>query len=259
MSSSCNERSARRDSDENEHHHGLHLPIRAAIFDFNGTLSDDEQLLTEIYEAIFCEQLGIYISNDEYYHSLAGLSDPEIVTTVLQWHGRADSALVDRLLEEKIRRYLAEVRDRPRIVPGAVELVVEVARRVPVAIVTGAARVEVEASLEAAGLSDAVGFVVAAEDVSRGKPDPEGYDIACQKLASIAASQIVVFEDSIAGLRAAKAAGMQCVAVVGTTDSARLATETETVVDQLTPQALMWFLALLPAAAPSGISRGPVS
>lgn len=102
--------------------------------------SCDAQLLTEIYEAISCEQLGIYISNDDYYRFLAALSDPEIVTTVLQWHGRADSALVDRLLEEKIWRDLAEVRDRPRIIPGAVELVVEVARRVPVAAPSGISR-----------------------------------------------------------------------------------------------------------------------
>jgi beta-phosphoglucomutase len=245
-------------SDDQLHRHMLDLPVEATIFDFNGTLSDDEELLAELYTAIFDEHLGFDLETDEYYRSLAGLSDAEIVTSVLGWTGRGDdSRLAARLLDEKIRRYKAEVRSHPRIAAEAVEFVVDVSRRVPVAVVTGAARAEVDAALDAAGLSEAVRFVIAGEDVSRGKPDPEGYDMARRRLAPLEAARIVVFEDSMVGIRAAKAAGMQCIAVAGTTDRAMLAGETRLLVDRIATEQAGWFLDVLPDVTSSAPGPEP--
>src|SRR5258708_33595421 len=57
-------------------------PVRGIVFDFNGTLSDDEPILCEIFRELFAEQ-GRPLSAQEYYDVLAGLSDPEIVLTCL--------------------------------------------------------------------------------------------------------------------------------------------------------------------------------
>ena len=219
------------------------VDVHAVLFDFNGTLSDDEPLLAEIYATIFRDELGIELARHEYFESLAGLSDPEIVARVLERTGRAqDHDLAAALLDERTRRYVAAVRDRPRIPPGAVALVRAVAGHVPVGVVTGAARAEVEAALDAAGLAGAVRFVVAREDVERGKPDPQGYVIALEQLSPLRASTIMVFEDSIPGLRAATAAGMRPIAVAGTADPAELAREAGGVVDRLDPAELAWLL-----------------
>lgn len=212
----------------------LEPPVIAVALDFNGTLSDDEPLLCAIYSALVRERLGGELTSQEYYGVLAGLSDREIVERLVARSGRAgDTRLAAGLLEEKIARYQAEVRSQPRIGVEARTLVAELARRVPVAVVTGAARVEVEAALEAAGLAGAVATVVAAEDVRHGKPHPEGYETALRRLGGLEPARAVAVEDSVAGLRAARAAGMQTVAVAGTADRDRLAAQAAVVIGRL--------------------------
>jgi HAD superfamily hydrolase (TIGR01509 family) len=105
---------------------------------------------------------------------------------------------------------------------------------VPVVVVSGSARVEVETVLEAAGLSSAVSGLVAAEDVERGKPAPDGY-LRALELLGISAEDAVAVEDSDVGVAAAKAAGLRCVAVAGTMSPKRLAAADE-IVPRLDPE-----------------------
>src|SRR5882757_6932200 len=69
----------------------------AVVFDFNGTLSDDEPLLARVYQEQFAE-LGRPITEAEYYEHLAGHTDEEMFT---RWFGHADPALI----EDRIARY----------------------------------------------------------------------------------------------------------------------------------------------------------
>jgi beta-phosphoglucomutase-like phosphatase (HAD superfamily) len=196
------------------------------MFDFNGTLSDDEPLLFAILADLFAEQ-GRPLSEDVYYGQLAGLSDPEIVRS---WLG-ADHPAVDTVLAERIARYRAQVADGSTISPAAREAVCHAAELVPVAVVSGAHRAEIVPALQAAGLGDAFSVVVAIEDVERGKPDPAGYLLALELLGGeIAPGDVTVFEDTEAGVASAKAAGMRCVAVPGTHTPERLA-----LADELAP------------------------
>jgi beta-phosphoglucomutase len=187
---------------------------RAVIFDFNGTLSDDEPILCEIYRELFAEH-GRPLSQQEYYDRLAGLSDPEIVRT---WLGRDDPGFV----EQRVARYRAAVADGGTVSQSTREAVRYAAERVPVAVVSGAARAEIEPVLRAAGLAAHVRAVVSSDDVTRGKPDPEGY-VRALELLGIEAADVVVLEDTEAGVAAAKAAGTRCVAVAGTLAPDRLA------------------------------------
>ena len=195
----------------------------AIVFDFNGTLSDDEELLSDLFVQIFGE-IGVAVTRDLYFGEYAGLADPEIVARVLERFGRGgDDGLADRLLSRRTELYLAAVARRPPIRPQAAEFARRAAARVPVAIASGAARAEIEAVLAAAGLADLFPVLVTAEDVGRGKPDPEGYVRALELLAehrgqSFDPATVLAFEDSIAGLRAARAAGMRCIVVAGTVD-----------------------------------------
>jgi beta-phosphoglucomutase-like phosphatase (HAD superfamily) len=196
------------------------------MFDFNGTLSDDEPLLFAILSDLFAEQ-GRPLSEDVYYDRLAGLSDPEIVRI---WLGEEHPA-VDAVLAERVARYRAQVSDGSTISAAAREAVRYAAERVPVAVVSGAHRDEVVPALGAAGLDGAVAVVVTTEDVERGKPDPAGYLLALDLLGGgLDAGDVTVFEDTEAGVAAAKAAGMGCVAILGTHAPERLA-----LADELAP------------------------
>jgi beta-phosphoglucomutase len=196
------------------------------MFDFNGTLSDDEQLLYAILADLFAEQ-GRPLSEDVYYERLAGLSDPEIVR---MWLGKNHPA-VEAVLTERVVRYRAQVADGSTIAPAPREALLHAAARVPVAVVSGAHRDEVVPALDAAGLAAAVAVVVTSEDVERGKPDPAGYLLALERLDDgLVAEDVTVFEDTEAGVAAAKAAGMRCVAIPGTHAPERLA-----LADELAP------------------------
>ena len=199
-----------------------HLPLRGAIFDFNGTLSDDEPLLYEIYVSLFSETISYHLTRSDYFENLAGLSDPEIISRVLRRCGLNEDRELERsLLSAKTSRYCDEVLDAPRIYLRNVAFVNAVANAVPMALVTGAARTEVHAALRAAGIFDSFVAIITAEDVKRGKPDPEGFLTAARILTPLmersastsVEESIAVFEDSAFGVEAAERAGMLPVVV----------------------------------------------
>ena len=201
------------------------MRARAVIFDFNGTVSHDEPILLAIFQELFAEY-GRPLSAEQYFDDLAGLSDPEIVRT---WLG-ADNPAVDEVIARRVQRYRELAADGSTVPEEVREAVRYAAERVPVAVVSGAARAEIEPVLETAGLSGHVRVVVAAEEVPHGKPAPDGYLRALELLDSgLAPSDVLVFEDAEAGIAAAKAAGMRCIAVLGTLPPERLAAADEIV------------------------------
>ena len=199
--------------------------MRAVIFDFNGTLSHDEPILCEIFCDLFAEY-GRPLSAQEYFDELVGLSDPEIVRA---WLGR-DHPSVDEVIERRIERYKEQVADGSSVPFPVREAVRYASERVPVAVVSGAAREEIEPVIAAAGLTARISTIVGAEDVADGKPDPAGYLRALELLdGGLEVSEVVVFEDTEAGIASAKAAGIRCIAVLGTLAPERLAAADEIV------------------------------
>ena len=189
---------------------------RAVVFDFNGTLSDDEPILYAVYAELFAEQ-GRPLSEREYYDELAGHSEEEILE---RWLGRSTPELV----ADRIARYRARSGDGSTVYPEVREAVRYAAQRVPVAIVSGAALEEVQPVVAAAGLE--IPIVVAADHVIDGKPHPEGYLIAARMLA-VEPRGVLAFEDTEAGVASAKAAGMRVVGITRTLGAERLAAADE--------------------------------
>lgn len=197
--------------------------VRAVAFDFNGTLSDDEPLLCAIYRELFAEH-GRPLTEEQYYAQLAGSTEEAIVGG---WLGvRGDE--LEAIVAERIRRYQERSADGRTVSEGVREAVRYAAARVPVAVVSGAYRSEIEPVLEAAGIADAFATLVTADDVVDGKPHPESYVTVVARLG-VAAGEVLVLEDTEAGVAAATAAGCRCVALRGTVAPARLARADELV------------------------------
>jgi beta-phosphoglucomutase-like phosphatase (HAD superfamily) len=188
--------------------------VTSVLFDFNGTVSDDEPLLCAIFQELFADA-GKPLEESEYFDRLAGLSDPEIV---IQWLGRPDPAVVDR----KIARYRERAADGSTVDDETRRAVLFAAEHGPVAVVSGAARSEIEPVLAAAGLADAFEVIVAMEDVPRGKPEPDGY-LRALELLGLRPEEAVAIEDSPPGVAAAQAAGLRCAALTRTFTAERLA------------------------------------
>jgi HAD superfamily hydrolase (TIGR01509 family) len=198
------------------------VAVSAAIFDFNGTLSDDEPVLCEIFMHLFAEH-GRPMSAQEYFDQLAGLSDPEIVTT---WLGE-DHPDVRAVIAERETRYRAAASDGSTIHEHTREAVRFAAEHVPLAVCSGAARAEIQPVVDAAGIAPCFRAIVSSDDVVHGKPDPEGYEKTLALLETDPA-RAVVFEDTEAGIASARAAGVGRVLAMRTTlDPDRLAAADE--------------------------------
>jgi beta-phosphoglucomutase len=193
------------------------VSARAIAFDFNGTLSHDEPVLLAIYQQLFAEQ-GRPLTETEYLDTLAGTTEEAIVGG---WLGVEGDEL-ERLVAERIERYRA-VADGSTVSEATRAAVRHAAERVPLALVSGAYRREIEPVVAAAGLLGCFRAIVAADDVVHGKPHPEGYLLASSLLGpGLDAASIVAFEDTEAGIASAKAAGLRCIGVRGTLPDERL-------------------------------------
>jgi len=190
--------------------------MRAVLFDFDGVLVDSEPLhYRALRECLLPE--GIQISEDEYAGSYLAYDDAEAIRVALEQHRQPfDGARVRRIAERKAALF-DELLDHVPFFPGAAELVQELAHQVPLAIASGALHQEIERILTAGGLRQSFTAIVAADDVTRGKPHPEPYLTAMSALAArapgLAARDCLVVEDSMPGIAAGRAAGMKVLAV----------------------------------------------
>ena len=191
--------------------------VRAVAFDFNGTLSDDEPLLCAIYRELFAEQ-GRPLTEEEYYGRLAGSSEEAIIGGWLAVEGHE----LETLVAERIQRYQERSADGRTISEEVREAVRYAAARMPVAVVSGAYRVEIAPVLEAAGIADAFATLVTADDVTNGKPHPESYEALVARLPGLRPRHVLVFEDTEAGVASANDAGCRCIAMRGTVAPERL-------------------------------------
>jgi beta-phosphoglucomutase len=192
------------------------VPIRAVIFDFNGTLSQDEPVLCRIYRELFAEY-GEPISDREYYERLSGLAEHTIAEICL---GPGDPR-IPVFIRTRIDRYRSTVADGSTVTEGMRDAVRFAAEHARLAIVSGAAREEIVPVVVAAGLGELFATVVADDDVALGKPDPESYLLALEALGT-RGSETLVFEDTEAGVASAKAAAARVVALLGTQPPERL-------------------------------------
>jgi len=199
----------------------------ATFFDYNGVLVDDEAVHCAAMLAAV-RPLGITFSERDYWERYLGFDDIGAFQAILHDAGRSPrSEVVNELVETKARLYLEAARDQLETFDGAGALVRRLAQAGPVAVVSGALRHEIELGLEVLGVTQSICCIVAAEDTTVSKPDPEGYEIAKRRLRELGHPQSVdralVVEDSMAGVEAAKAAGLPCLAVAHSYPSERLA------------------------------------
>lgn len=200
--------------------------LEPTLFDYNGVLVDDEHVHFQAFLDVL-GPMGVDLSFDRYVERYLGYDDVGAFRAILGDLGRPPSdAEVARLVDRKRPCYRKRAEASLRVFEGAVALVRARAQKGPVGIVSGALREEIELGLGRMGVRDEVLFIVSAEDTRRGKPDPEGYQLGIAKLVppigAEAARCTIVVEDSLAGVVAAKAAGLGCAAVTHSYSEAQL-------------------------------------
>lgn len=188
----------------------LKLPdgeFAAYLFDCDGTIADSMPL----HYVAWKRALGRWNCEFEenLFYSWGGMPTAEIIATLNRQHGL--DMVVDAVCTEKENLYY-EMLPELKAVAEVVEHIEAQHRRIPFAVVSGGTIESVTASLRAVNLLDKFDVFVCAGDYKKGKPDPEPFLLAAEKLG-VNPTECLVFEDTEMGIQAATAAGMASVRV----------------------------------------------
>jgi HAD superfamily hydrolase (TIGR01509 family) len=182
---------------------------RGYIFDCDGTLADSMVVHHRAWRAALRAHGATFELDWELFTSRAGMSLPKTVEALnLQFGLTMDPLAVTAAQRAEYERFL----DTVRPIVSVVELAKRVAKTAAVSVASGGERNVVLRTLELIGLGDTFPIVVTAEDVVHGKPAPDMFLLAAERMGVFPAD-CVVFEDSALGLEAAERAGMSAVLV----------------------------------------------
>ena len=202
--------------------------IWAAIWDMDGVLIDSGPAHYHSWRALATEY-GASITPEQFRQTF-GMRNEEVIAHLF---GDLPVGQAAEMVLRKEANFRAEVRaGRVPTQPGARELLSALgAAGIPQAVATSAPPINAQTVLDALTLGAYFQAVVTGADVRIGKPDPEIFVRAAEKLGRVAA-ECVVLEDAVVGVAAARAAGARCVALVGSNSAAQL-TGADLVVESL--------------------------
>jgi HAD superfamily hydrolase (TIGR01509 family) len=185
-------------------------PVRAVVFDLDGLLIDTEPVFVEAARRLLARR-GLEL-DARFMTTIMGVPGRDALPRFRDHFGLV--VALDELADEYRREFIAALHGGPPpLMPGAALLLDRLERRgMPKAMATSSSREYVETVFGPHGLLDRFTFVLTCDDVTHGKPHPEVYERAIERLG-FAGAEVLVLEDSPNGLRAAKAAGARCVVV----------------------------------------------
>jgi beta-phosphoglucomutase len=185
------------------------MPPKAILFDFDGVIAETENHHVVAWQRTL-SFMGLMVP-DEVAARAAEVDDREFLAELFAAR-EIPVDKVDEWVDRKQELTVQLLRYAPRTYPGFVELVGALRGKARLAVVSGTWRANVQVVLDVAGVAGAFDVIVAKEDVTHRKPDPEAYALALKKLR-LSARSAVAIEDSPTGLSAARAAGIRRIAI----------------------------------------------
>jgi beta-phosphoglucomutase len=194
------------------------MVLQAVLFDFNGTIINDEPIHRLMLDELMLGE-NLRPKPQIYRRLCLGKSDRTAIPDLMASQGlTVDEGQLQKLLAKKTaayRKYLANLTEMP-IYEGLREnLTAWQTAGLKLAIVTGAVGAEVDLVLDRSDLRQYFSLIIASEDVTVGKPAPEGYLLAAQRLG-VEPQECLAIEDTLIGLQAAKAAQIPVVGIANT-------------------------------------------
>jgi HAD superfamily hydrolase (TIGR01509 family) len=213
--------------------------LQAVIFDFDGVIADSEALHYQALNTIF-KRFGVDVPKELHWQKYLGYTDLENIEAVNRDFSMGlDAAAIDEQIDAK-KIVFDELASKESVIFDGVQAFIRMLmdNGVRIAICSGALLSDIELMLEGTSFADVFEVIVTADDVTHGKPDPEGYLQALEKLNQqgkppIEASGCIVIEDSHWGLEAATAAKMNPIAVTNSYSRDQLDGKAAKIVDRL--------------------------
>jgi beta-phosphoglucomutase len=205
------------------------VTVKAVIFDFDGVIADSEPCHLAAFNQVFAE-FGIELDPVAYYEKYLGCTDWELIDDVRRDY-KADfkGRSTKQLAMQKTEIFHKLISKGDSIIDGIVEFAAELKKNnIRIAINSGAIAADIELMLRGTKIEKAFEVIVSADDVEKGKPDPQGYLLALKKLNTnskdkISAGQCAVIEDSKWGIISAQKAGMKVISITNSYPAKELA------------------------------------
>ncbi|HBB32383.1 MAG TPA: HAD family phosphatase [Cyanobacteria bacterium UBA8803] len=201
------------------------MTLKAVLFDFNGVIIKDEAIHQQLIEELLLQE-NLRPSLEDYREVCLGRSDRVCLRELLKKRGRVvEESYLTRLVNRKTEAYRTQLEALPTlpIYPGLEDLIFKIrVAQLPMGVVSGALRSEIEQVLNRAQLLSYFSVIVGSDDIKVSKPEPDGYLLAVERLnqqyadLKATSSDCLAIEDTPAGIEAAKRAGMQVVGVANT-------------------------------------------
>ena len=191
--------------------------IKAIIFDFDGVIIDSEPLHFKAFKKVL-DSLNINFIEVDYWSKYLAMSDKDLFINLnkdrnLNW----DSNTIEQLIEKKGKYFLKFIQEEPNFFHGINNVLLDLYQSFILTIASGALKHEIQFVLKKLNAEKLFKYIISAEEVQQGKPNPEIYLKAYDKLTSIDPSikkeHCLAIEDSIHGILAAHNAGIKCIAV----------------------------------------------
>ncbi|MCX2451272.1 HAD family phosphatase [Pedobacter sp. PLR] len=185
--------------------------LKAVLFDLDGTLIDSEYFHFECWNELLGDY-GVQLEYRDWLKNYAGIQLPLNAKNLLSKYS------IDASLADVVKRREALTLERLKtkdvgLMPHALEIIEFLhERELLLAIVTSSPREDVTAIFDRNGLSKYFTLIITRTDVVQNKPDPEGY-LKCCAMLGLKQEECIVYEDTVNGIKAAKAAGIRCIAV----------------------------------------------
>ena len=201
------------------------MTLKAVLFDFNGVIINDEAIHRELIDEVLISE-NLRSKPTDYRQFCLGRSDRACLNQLLKNRGRfVTENYLTELVNRKAQAYQQrlEALEKLPIYPGLEDFINRLRmRELKLGVVSGSIRSEVELVLTRAGVAESFSVIVAGDDITASKPEPDGYLLAVERLnqqyphLNLQPSECLAIEDTPAGIQAAKSAAVPVVGVAHT-------------------------------------------
>lgn len=219
------------------------MSLKAILFDFNGVIINDEGIHRQLIDDILVSE-NLRPSGEEYQQLCLGRNDYESLRNILAHRGRVvKPEYLNKLVAKKTEAYrqLINQMDKLPLYDDVIDFVLNIqSRQLTLALVTGALTAEAELVLTKANIRQYFSVIVGGDEVNQGKPNPECYLLALQRLnqknpdLALQPSECLVIEDTPPGIEAGQSASMQVAGIAHTYPFHMLQRQADWCVDSLT-------------------------
>jgi beta-phosphoglucomutase family hydrolase len=185
---------------------------KAVIWDMDGVIADTAPYHLKAWQEVFRKR-GVNFTKEDFRHSFGQRNDTIIKNTLGEDTPQHEIDAIAKKKEESFRR---RVRQKLKPLPGVIELMTSLNKRgFQMALASSAPIENIQLVIKTLGINDCFQSIICDRDVTEGKPSPQVFLLAAERLGA-EPKDCLVIEDAVAGVTAAKRAGMYCLALAGT-------------------------------------------